>query len=198
MFVEKVSEGLQGGVQRDALGPQLEIGEGQRPSARSHRARWRRCAMRNARWAIAISWLSSLSRLPSADPGRDLLAQRDRDVERAGRARFLPGQHRGFVDRAGLDTAAGGLAAPFGGDRQRSFEEGADRAQARQDALAGGTGAGGGWHMTSIYTCHPPGKQNLGPGGDRILRPRSRRTRVFRGRPVGCTAEVRHPSVEAK
>jgi hypothetical protein len=39
VFVEKVGEGLQGGVQRDTLGPQLEIGEGQRPSARPHRAR---------------------------------------------------------------------------------------------------------------------------------------------------------------
>ena len=161
MFVEKVGEGLQGRVQRDALGPQLEIGEGQRPGARPHRARCRRCAMRNARWAIAISWLSSLSRLPSATQA----ATSSRNAIGTWSVRVVPAsfqvKHRGVVDRAGLDTAAGGLAAPFGGDRQRSFEEGPDRAQARQDALAGGAGAGGGWHMASIYTCHPSRKKKI-------------------------------------
>ena len=119
---------------------------------RPHGARSRRCAMKKARCATAISWLSALEALAFGHPLLDLLAPGDRHVQRAGRARFLPRQHRGVVDRAGLDTAARGLAAPFGGDRQGSVEEEPDRAQARQDALAGGAGPEGSGHVASIYT----------------------------------------------
>src|SRR5574341_260161 len=58
-----------------------------------------------------------LESLALLDPGGDRLAQGDRDMQRARRPLFLPGQHRGLVERAGLDTAAGGLATAFGGDR---------------------------------------------------------------------------------
>jgi hypothetical protein len=66
MRVEEVGEGLQGRLERDPLGLQFEVGEAEGPVPRPHRARDPRCAIRNARWATAISWLSSLSRLPSA------------------------------------------------------------------------------------------------------------------------------------
>jgi hypothetical protein len=46
--VEKVGDGLQGRVQRDASGRQLEVGKTERLGARSHRPRCRRWATRNA------------------------------------------------------------------------------------------------------------------------------------------------------
>jgi len=64
--VQEVSQGLQGRLQRDPLGLQFEIGEAEGADLRPHGARWRRCAIRNARWATDIAWLSCLSRLASA------------------------------------------------------------------------------------------------------------------------------------
>jgi hypothetical protein len=64
--VQKVGEGLQGRVQRDALGLQFVIGEAEGADPRPHGTRARRCAIRNARWAPDIAWLSCLSRLASS------------------------------------------------------------------------------------------------------------------------------------
>jgi hypothetical protein len=47
--IEKVGEGVQGRVQRDALGLQFEIREAEGSGQWPHRARGRRCVSRNAR-----------------------------------------------------------------------------------------------------------------------------------------------------
>ena len=63
--VEKVGEGLHGRLQRDPLGLQFEIGKAEGAGPRPHRAR-RRWAIRNARCAADIAWISSLRRWHSA------------------------------------------------------------------------------------------------------------------------------------
>ena len=74
MGVEKVGEGLHGRLQRDPLGLQFEIGEAEGAGPRSHRAR-RRWAIRKARCAADIAWISSLRRWHSATHAATSLRQ---------------------------------------------------------------------------------------------------------------------------
>src|SRR3990167_4557365 len=66
VLVEEVGEGVQGRLQREPVGLQFEIGEGEGPGPRPHWLARPRCAIRNCRWATDIAWLSALRRLPSS------------------------------------------------------------------------------------------------------------------------------------
>ena len=117
-----------------------------------------------------------LDALAFLDPGGHRLAQREGNVQGARLAVLFPGQHGGLVDRA--DTATGGLATPFGGDRQRPFEERPNGPQPREHAPAGGARLGG--TACGKYLYLPTSGEEFAHAERRILSFGGRQIRVVR------------------